>query len=210
MIVDNIEVKTNLAITARERGKIVDRREGHNIFLDLGREWLAELIGYQNPTSLQTFRDDRVRYFGLGIGGTRQLALINANSPPIGGGGVSGPYVGSNIQTDTDVAVSVLERPVRVSGTNSVYPGIGGDRWIGQIGSADPTTVPNQVAFQRVFTQLDISYGQFTSVPLSEIMMFTSAADPENFQNTGIAYDTFDTLSKTTAIELEVVWTLRF
>lgn len=209
-IVDTIEVKQNLKIVARERGKIVDRREGHNIFLDLGREWLAELIGYANPTTETPFRNDRVKYFGLGIGGTQQLALPTANAPPIGGGGTSGPYVGSNLQTDTDASVSVVERPVRISGSNAVYPGIGGDAWIGQIGSADPTTTPNQVTFQRVFTQIEVSYSQFLSVPLSEIMMFTAAADPANFQNTGVAYDTFDTLSKTNAIELEVVWTLRF
>jgi hypothetical protein len=61
-----------------------------------------------------------------------------------------------------------------------------------------------------VFTELEISFGSFISVPLSEVMMFTSAADPENFQNTGVGYDTFDTLSKTVAFELEVVWTIRF
>lgn len=208
-IVDTIPVKQNLKLIARERGKIVDRREGHNIFLNLGKEWLAELMGYQDPTTQTTFRDDRIRYMGVGIGGTRQLALATANNPPIGGGGPGGPYEGSNLQTDEDPTVSVIERPVRISGGSSVYPGVGGDAWVGQIGSADPISVPNQVTFQRIFTQLEVSYGQFLSVPLSEIMLFTNAADPTNFQNTGMAYDTFDTISKTTAIELEVVWTLR-
>lgn len=208
-IIDDIEVKTNLKLIARERGKIVEQREGHNIFLNLGSEWLAELMGFSNPTTETTFRDDRIKYLGLGIGGTQQIALATANAPPIGGGGLTGPYVGSNLQTDSDKSVSVLERPVRVTGTNSIYPGVAGDAWLGIIGSSDPTSVVKQVTFRRVFGQLDISFGQFLSVPLSEIMMFTSAAAVDNFQNTGVAYDTFDTISKTSAIELEVVWTLR-
>lgn len=203
--VDSIEVKQNLSLVARERGKIIERREGHNIFLDLGREWLAELIGYQSFSPDTPFRNDRVKYMGFGIGGSRQLAAATANSAPI-----SPPYTGSNAQTDTDPSVIRLERPVRVSGSTTAYPGIAGDAWVGIIGSADPNTVPTQVTFTRIFSQIEISYGTFLSVPLSEAMLFTSAADPENYQNTGIAYDTFDTLSKTTAIELEVVWTLRF
>lgn len=201
----DIEAKYNLELTTRERGKLVDRRHVHNIFLDLGREWLTQLISYQSLGPDVPFRNDRVRYIGFGIGGVRQVALIAANSPP-----VTPPYTGTNIQTDVDVLVSTLERPVRVSGSSTAYPGLAGDAWVGALGSADPLTVPTQVTFRRLFTQTEISYGPFTSVPLSEVALFTSAADPTNHQNTAIAYDTFDTISKTTAFELEVVWTLRF
>jgi hypothetical protein len=41
-------------------------------------------------------------------------------------------------------------------------------------------------------------------------MLFTSSADPGLFHNLGIAYDTFDTISKTMAVELQVDWTIRF
>lgn len=203
--ISDIEVKYNLELTMRERGKIVDRRQVHNIFLDLGREWLAQLISFQSLSPDTPFRNDRIRYMGFGIGGSRQLALSAANSPP-----VSPPYTGTNVQTDVDVLVSTLERPVRVSGSSTAYPGVAGDSWLGAIGSADPLTVPTQVTFRRLFTQTEISYGPFTSVPLSEVGLFTSAADPTNYQNTAVAYDTFDTISKTTAFELEVVWTIRF
>ena len=40
--------------------------------------------------------------------------------------------------------------------------------------------------------------------------MFLDDADPNFKTNNIVAYDTFDTLSKTTAFELEVSWTLRF
>jgi len=204
-LVEDIPVKQNLTLKMRERGKLMQIREGHNIWLDLGREYLAELIAFASYSPDVPFRNDRIRYMGLGIGGNTQIAPGRANAAPI-----SPPYTGLNTQTDDDRTVAVLERPVRVTGSASNYPGLAGDAWLGQIGSADPLTVKNECTFRRVFTELDCSYGQFISVPLSEIGLFTSAADPNNYQNTAVAYDTFDTLSKTAAFELEVIWTIRF
>ena len=50
----------------------------------------------------------------------------------------------------------------------------------------------------------------FLSVPLSEVGLLTAAADPGNYANTLVAYDTFDTISKTSAFDIEVEWTIRF
>ena len=204
-IVDIIEVKQNLSLIARERGKIVARRDGHNIWLDLGREYLAQLISLASFNPDVVVRDDRIKYMGVGIGGTRQLALATANSPP-----VSPPYVGSNVQTDSDPTVTTLERPVRVSGSATAYPGIAGDAWIGQVQVPPDLTISTQVTFRRVFSGTEVSYGSFLSVPLSEVALFTNAASPVNYLNTAVAYDTFDTLSKTAAIDIEAVWTIRF
>jgi hypothetical protein len=214
-ISEDIEVKQNLKIIARERGKIVGRRDTHNIFLNTGREWLSRLIAYQsyNPDVVQ--RDDRIRYMGFGIGGTRQLALATANSAPIGGPG--NPYeagsatgVGANAQTDLDRTVTSLERPVRVTGGSSSYPGVSGDVWLGTIQAPAVHTTGTSVTFRRMFLQDEVSYLPFASVPLSEVMLFTSAANPSFYLNTGVAYDTFDTLSKTSAISIEVEWTFNF
>ncbi len=204
-IADTIEVRSNLIITARERGKIVARREGHNIWLDLGREYLAQLIAFNSFGPDTPVRNDRIKYMGVGIGGTRQLALAAANSPPI-----SPPYTGTNVQTDTSAIVTTIERPIRVSGSPSAYPGIAGDVWIGQIQAPPDLSGGTEVVFRRVFTQDEVSYTPYLSVPLSEVMLFTSAANPENHQNTGVAYDTFDTISKTEAVNVEFVWTIRF
>lgn len=203
-IADDIEVKQNLKITARERGKIVARREGHNIFLNLGREWMARLIAYATLSPLVPEEDHRVRYMGFGIGGTRQVAPGVANTSPI-----VGAYPGTNAQTDTDPTVLRLERPVRISGSSSAYPGLAGDVWMGECQVPVVHSTATETTFIRVFTQLELSYLPFLSVPLSEIMLFTNAADPGSALNTGIAYDTFDTLSKTLAFELQVEWTLR-
>lgn len=203
--IETIEVKQNLSLVMRERGKIVARREGHNIFLNLGREWLAQLIAYSNFGPLTGERDDRVRYMGLGIGGNRQLQLGTANSPPI-----VGPYPGTNAQTDSDPTLTALERPVRVSGSSDPYPGQGSDVWLGQVQAPSVHPLTTQTTFSRVFTSSEISYGPLLSVPLSEIMLFTGVANVNVYNNTGVAYDTFDTLSKTSAFELEINWTIRF
>lgn len=204
-IIDEIEVKQNVHVIARERGKIVGRRDGHNIFLNLGREWLAELISLASLDPDVAVRNDRIKYIGLGIGGTRQLALSHANSAPYG---VS--YPGTNIQTDSDPTVTVLERPVRISGGSAVYPGTPGDLWIGTVQAPPVHATATETTFRRLFGATDVSYGSFESVPISEVGLLTSAADPAFHLNQLVAYDTFDTISKTGAVELEIIWTLRF
>jgi hypothetical protein len=202
-VADDIEVRQNLIITARERGKIVERREGHNIWLNLGREYLASLISYLSFSPDTPERDDRIKYMGFGIGGVRQL-VTPVPAP------VDTAYPGTNVQTDTDPSVTTLERPVRVTGGSTVTPGAAGDEWIGLIQAPAVHSLPTEVTFKRLFGQLEISYVPFLSVPLSEIGLLTAAADPENFANNLVAYDTFDTVSKTSAFELEVEWTIRF
>jgi hypothetical protein len=205
-IIDEIEVKQNVHIIARERGKKVAERHGHNIFLNLGREWLAELIALASLNPDVAERSDRIKYIALGIGGTRQLALAqSANIPPI-----VTAYPGSNAQTDTDPSVTILERPVRVTGGITPYPGVPGDIWVGEVQAPPVHTVATETTFRRLFGPTDISYGTLISVPLSEVGLLTSAAVPGNYQNQLVAYDTFDTISKTGAVELEIVWTLKF
>lgn len=207
---DDIEVRSNLRLTMRDRGKIIDRREGHNIWLNLGREYLASLIAAISWSPFTPERNDRVRYMGLGIGGSRQIAPSVANAPPLGGATPPNDYAGTNSQTDTDPTVTRVERPIRLSGSVTPYPGLVGDVWLGQVQAPPSHPVATQVTFTRLFTQLEISYSPYLTVPLSEVMLFTSAANPNVYNNTGIAYDTFDTLSKTNAFELEVAWTVRF
>lgn len=200
-----VEVRNNLRLVMRERGKIAARREGHNIWVNVGREYLASLIAYSSFSPLTTERDDRMRYMGVGIGGTRQLALGVANAAPL-----VTAYPGSNGQTDTDPTVTMLERPVRISGSSDPYPGQGADVWVGQIQAPATHGTATEVTFKRLFTQTEVSYNPFLTVPLSEVGLFTAAADVNVYNNILVAYDTFDTLSKTNAFELEIDWSVRF
>lgn len=202
-LIDVVEVKQNLSIIARERGKIVARRDGHNIWLNLGREWLAQLIAYTSMVGPVTERDDRIRYMGFGIGGTRQTALGIANAEPY-----LSAYPGTNAQTDSDASVLRLERPVRLSG--GIGPPLGGDVWLGQVQAPAVHPLATETTFSRIFTDTEINYAPFLSVPLSEIMLFSAVANVNVYNNTGVAYDTFDTISKTGAFEFEINWTIRF
>lgn len=203
--VEEIQVRNNLIITVRERGKIVARREGHNIWLNLGSEYLASLITYASFGPAVPERNDRVQYVGFGIGGNRQLQLAQANASPL-----VTAYPGTNVQTDIDPSIVGLERPVRFTGSSDPYPGQGADVWLGQVGAPVVHGTSRESTFSRLISQSDISYAPFSMVPLSEIALFTAAANPNIYNNNAIAYDTFDTLSKTIAFEFEVQWTVRF
>lgn len=200
-----VEVKQNLSLVMRERGKIVAQRDGHNIWLDLGREYLAQLIGYSSFTPLTSVRSDRIRYMGFGIGGTRQIAPGIANSIPL-----STTYPGTNAQTDEDPTVTQLERPVRLSGTSTPPPYNANDRWLGQVQAPPDYPAFNKVTFRRLLSSVEVSYAPFQTVPISEIGLFTNLADPLLPHNSMVAYDTFETLTKTDAFELEVAWSIIF
>lgn len=207
-VLETVECKNNLYLTMRSCGKIVTRREGHNIWLNIGREYLASLIALTSHTPDVPERNDRIKYMGFGVGGTRQVAPGVANSPPI-----SVAYPGTNLQTDLDPTVTRLERPVRVTGTTTSpsSPYSVNDVWLGAIQAPAIHTTPTQVTFRRLFTQVELSYSTFLSVPLSEVGLFTSSAAPTGYPyNNPVAYDTFDTISKTGAFEIEVDWTVRF
>lgn len=211
---DTIQVKSNLRITVRERGKIVARRQGHNIWLDFGRQWLAELIGYSVFGAPPTpERDDRIRYMGLGIGGIQQAAKAITDAAPL-----SVDYPGGYTQTDTDPTVLRIERPVRVSWTVGPLPSPydANDTWVGQVA---PPTHPavTQTTFVRLFDLNDVNGvgAEYPVVPLSEIGLYTNALDPHAnpyiIPNPPmVAYDTFDTIIKTNAFSFEVDWTIRF
>lgn len=205
---ETVVVKNNLKLVVRERGKIVTLREGHNIWLDIGREYLASLIALTSYGPDTPERNDRIKYMGFGVGGTRQVAPGVANTAPI-----SVAYPGTNVQTDLDPTVTRLERPVRVSGTTTSPSGpySASDVWLGTIQAPPIHTTASQVTFRRLFTQTELSYSTFLSVPLSEVGLFTSSAVPIGQPyNNPVAYDTFDTISKTGAFAIEVEWTVRF
>ena len=244
---DTIKVGSNVRLRLRdvEDGKIIEERESHNIFVAYGREWISELTAYQ--ALVTPFRGDRVRYMAVGIGGYQQtMAQVaiqtlgyagfpndwqyTAFVPPLttgGEGGVGTPATPSS-QLDTDPTVTGLEYPVQITAANYYDP----VKW--------PATFPEAgtVRFTAVLGYNDVSYGAYTTVPLSEIGLFTSSitegvtntqmppldaaefrgdyppASGNFFPPVGtrfmIAYNTFPTLNKTSSFVLQVDWELRF
>jgi len=227
MFRDLIEVKNNVRIVARERGKKVRSlcREGHNIWTNLGRQYLAEVVspvaGYSahyNDSPLRV-----IRYLGLGIGGDSQMPGVDTTFPLL-----AAHYPGRNIFNDTDLTVQTLERPVKVSG--SAGTGIADGIWMSGV-TAPPTfggTPVTKVEFDTLFDYPDLQLGgAYPSVPLSEIAMILSSEEPsktsEEVYDYGnppsyiastrqklVAYNTFDPISKTVSVALEVYWELQF
>ena len=127
-------------------------------------------------------------------------------------------YPGTNNQTDTDPTARIMERPVRLSSVNPMSPPMppsygAGDIWLGQVQA--PCTFPSatSVKFTRLFTEDEVSYGPFLTVPICEVGLFLNSADSNyvnRWDNTYVAYDTFDSISKTNAFALETSWTWRF
>jgi len=199
-------------------GRVVEERNGHNIFVNYGRDWIAHLVGYD--VGHTTFRDDRLRYMAFGIGGTRQRvpsATIRAAHAEWAGfaddWAIPPPGVGTAdaVQTDEDPTVTALEWPVECI-AGSYYDPI-----------STPATFPTTgvIRFTSVLGINEVSFGAFASVPISEIGLFTSgivgalgtppvvhgALPSEKFM---VAYHTFDELSKTAAFVMQADWELRF
>lgn len=220
-----IEAKSNVRIVARERGKRVPAlcRESHNVWVNIGREYLAKVIsplaGFAGHVN-----DSVVQYIGLGIGGDQQLIDIAGTFPTL-----DDHYPGQNIQDDTVLTTSYLERPVKVTGTAG-KTGTSGV-WLSQV-AAPPTfsgTPISTVDFETLFDYTDVNLaGAYPSVPLSEASLVLSSevasrvwedvydlGNPPSYANIStrqklVAYNTFDTLSKTVSVSLEIHWEIQF
>lgn len=212
---EDIACRSNLEIIVRERGKRVLRecRKVHNIYTNIGRQFICEVItasSFPTSTSFVRTQNDVVRWIGFGIGGNRQSSS-SASSPPF-----STDYAGTNVQTDSDLTVSGLERPIAVTGIAGIPPT---GTYVKQV--LAPGTFPSAtfVEYIALFTETDLNFGPFTSVPLSEIGLFKGAADPTLPNGTVgaypgpgghiLAYDNFNTVQKSGLFSIEVHWQLR-
>jgi len=229
-----VKVGSNVRLTLRDKpgGKIIEERNSHNIFLNYGREWVAELIGLD--TGYSAFRNDRCRYMVFGIGGTSQLiasatlrstwagfpdAWDYSDVGDLSTGGLGGAGGGDPAQDDTDPAVTGLEYPVQIT-DEDYYDDI-----------LAPASFPEAgvIRLTSILGYNEVSFAGFTSVPLSEIGLITESRIQDDFPPLDsailvsssfgdrppigvrymVAYNTFNTLSKTSAFVLQVDWELR-
>lgn len=220
-------MRDNVLILHRQRGKIVESRQGHNVLVDEGREWLASLICLtsQGPDVPEEIR--RVKYMGFGIGGNLQvdpgadIAPLSVSYPA-----GSDPNITTGKEHDDDFPtkalgtvggiIETLERPVRITGGSTTYPGAGGDRWLSDPATHNFIMTHPTVTSTRFHTWFDASagdfiYGSFTSMPLSEAGLFLSdASDTGSPFETLIAYHSFVPIILSSVSELEVIWDVNF
>ena len=215
----------NVIITARERGKRVLKhcRHEHNIWVDLGREYLARVTAPNVGLTDHEAEPPRefIKYMGAGIGGDSQLhpaaytTPLDAAYPPATG---SSPGGAGNQFSDDDLTVPVLERPVLIDITD----------WMKPIVTPVVRPISTTLRCDHLFNIADINgVGPYTTVPLSEIALFLSTQNPsEAYGNvydlsnppsmigagrpTVLAYNTMEPIPKTSSFSLEVQWELRF
>jgi hypothetical protein len=210
-------VTDNVVIKIYRRGKLVDVREGHNVFPDIGREWLAKLVSLtaHDPDVGET--DYRIKYMGLGMGSIMQSDpwLYTTQYPP---GSDPNATSGNEYSKDYPVnpLITTLERPVRISGGVTAYPGAGGDVWLRGPSAPDfiinhPTLYSTEYHAFFDGTIGELCYSPFLMMPISEAGLFlSSATTPGQPYNTLVAYYSFATIQMTTETELEIIWTVNF
>lgn len=217
-----MEVKSNLVITIRERGKIVGRREGHNIWLHVGRVFLAKVMSLSAWSSYPGIPDARIRYMGFGIGSDKASSGSYV-------GTLGTDYPGTNVYNDQTPQQDRIERPVRIAwsgsptaptGTypNLVYPA--SDVFLKEVEPQTVEPVATSRTFRASFADTDFngtsaSPGDYWSVPISEIGLYLNIGTTNPYQSLpyrqGIAgYDSFDPFNKTQYFGFDVVWTVRF
>ncbi len=221
------EIKNNLEIDVRERGKLVPglcRRE-HNIWVDEGRQYLARVIAPNVGQDDHHSEPPRefVSFMGLGIGGDVQThgkayqTPLSTDYPPASAGLVPGDV--GNQQADTDQTVFQLERPVKIR--------VASPTWLQPVQT--PVVFANSDRTLKLVCGFSLSdfnaVGPYTVVPLSEAGLMLSTADPDaadvydgavipskigSGRQLLVAYNAFEPIPKTAAFELEFRWELRF
>jgi hypothetical protein len=208
---EDLEVEGNLEIIGYDRGKRrVLYQRTHNIIVNNGRSFLVENIAASAfaGSSFTRHQNTVVRYIGFGIGGDRQVEA-DASASPLADTYPAG-YGGTNTQDDATVAVARLERPVLATATN----------WMKEVATPATFLSATEVQWTATFAQADLNLAPYTSMPISEIGMYKSSADP-TLPNGGagtypgptghmLAYDTFDSFPKHSAFSIVVNWAWRF
>jgi len=230
-----IEIKHNVKLIVRERGKLVKRhcREEHNVFVDEGRKYLAR-VGAPKAGFADHYAEPPREFFEwmqLGIGGDSQ-SHPNAYAAPLNnahGAATPGYPPGTaqgavgNLQDDTDQTITQLERPVLITD-------LGVKEWGTQVNT--PVTFLSSdrtLRLQCDFALADINIigvHTYPIVPVSEVGLCLSTqtrtgaltvyddANPPTMigpqRQIVCAYNTFEPIPITTSFALEIWWELRY
>lgn len=187
-----IEVKGWVSLCLRERGKIVpgSRRDGHNIWTNTGREYLALLmsIASGSVTAGTPFRNDSVGYIGVGTGAVLEdVNVLNLVAPTA--------FTASTFLAALEIAPSFPLTPTR---TTVRYKRVFLEDEI----TLSPATV--EVSEMGLFTN-----GSPIAIPAyafgTRDVTFANALN-----QAPVAYKTFEPVPKTNALQLEISWEIRF
>lgn len=182
-----VEVEGWVTAILRERGKLVSRRSGKNIWTNTGREFLAMLMSIE--TGSTAFRSDRIAYIGAGTGAAIEEPGI------------------LNLVTPIAYAPGQFLAPVDVPATFPLTPSRTTVRFHRIFAENELTTSPG--------TQVDVTeLGLFTNGSPTSVPIYSPGTRDTGIANAGTqapcAYKTFDPIGKTDSLELEISWEVRF
>lgn len=182
-----VEVNGWVRALLRERGKIVhgSLREGHNIWTNTGREFLAMLMSIATAPTTK-FRGDSVSYIGVGIGAqVEDSGVIQILTPVAYATGLFLAFLDvpptfplSPSRTTVRYHRTFLENELTLTGGSRVD--------VAELGLFTDGAPPNFIAGTR-----DRTIG--------------NAA-----QQAPAAYKSFDKIGKTDSTQLEIAWEIRF
>ena len=182
-----VEVQGWVKLLMRENGKIVkgSHREGHNIWTNTGREYLALLMSLQTGPSTG-FRNDRIGYIGVGTGAQVEDAGVLGLVTPAA-------FTTGQFLAPLDVPPTFPLTPTR---TTVRYHRIFVEN---EITSAPGSTV--NISEMGLFTN-----GRQADFAVS--LRDTSLANASS--QSPAAYKSFEPIGKRDTLQLEVSWEIRF
>ena len=187
----NPAIQGKFCITLEDKGKVIEKREGYNIWTLTGREFLAELISLQLFSTVeadrQLFRNDRVAYLGIGSGSQPKIPNI--------------PHLVTPVEYASGEFLAPLDSP-------ATFPAVT---------TGTPKTA---VRFTKTYTETELSFngsvviteaGLFTDGdPANNFAVGVSTGISNAFDIAPVAYKTFEPITKTSDYTLKVVWEVRF
>jgi len=213
-------MKNNVVIKHYKKRQLVEVRELHNIWTSVGHTYLAEMVSLTSLDPDVPIRSDRLKYFALGMGGTRGGVSVD---PTVAATYPAGSDPNATAGNEYNVAfpgyppITTLELPVKRTGGATAYPGAPSDEWLfGPTEGVFTTRYEDDISL-TLHAPIDTSGGDITGiwgpvhvVPITEAALLTSAADVNTAYNEVLAYISFDSIYLDDDTQLEFVWTVRF
>jgi len=171
----------NVFITIREKGEVVDTREGHNVWTNTGREYSC-LVKSLNRLG-QRFREDSIAFIGLGNGTQVESPSVNKLASPLA-------YSGQSYLKPLDHTLTVF--PDNGSRLSIRYSAVFG-----------PESFSNNLTYISECGLFTNGHANTFQVNGREVNI--NVADSQ----APVAYHTFEPIPKTSNTEIEIMWELR-